>query len=499
MKDLFFIKNNDDKYIFVKTFILSILLNLSLYIYIPYVMDIFYNLNNHYSPVFEYNGRYIRNILDNIISYLFNPFLVPYFSLFISSLIFSYSLLCLYKFLIIKNDYFKKIFPYSIILPCFTLLNIFYHDLPYYSFNFLIMILSAIIISNDKFKFKYLLFIFMSILTLFIYQINFFFVSSLLLFDIIRDLLNNNNIKKVLIKTIKYFICILSSLLLYFISFKIFNLNLNSRGADLSLFNLFKTYAAFIILPFKDYMQINELLFSKVSIFIIYLIIVYLIFRILLNNNYNMKTKILLFVMFLIFPISMNSILLVLKNPSRGMYAELYILIIPFFLIEYSNLNFCQIKIINYLLCISLIIILLSNSYTANARYLELKNRSDAEKSWTIELVSSIRQTEGYNIKCKIAFITKTKGNIDSNNLLDFYEDYNHNRFGSEYASSILRFNYGEGLDLALKYYGAFQYNKATKEEIELIKNKEEYKNMPIYPNYGSIKNIDNILVVKFY
>ena len=96
-------------------------------------------------------------------------------------------------------------------------------------------------------------------------------------------------------------------------------------------------------------------------------------------------------------------------------------------------------------------------------------------------------------------FLTQTEGNISGENLFDFYEDYDYSRFGAEYASSLLRYNYGGGLDLALNYYGAFKYNKVSKEEMESILNNSEVKNMPLYPSYGSVKRIDNIIIVKFY
>lgn len=502
MKELLLLKNDNYKYIFIKTMFLSIVLNFSLYIYLPYVMDIFFNLNYHYIPILEANGRNLRIVLDNLVSYLFNPFLVPYFSLIISSIIYAYSFVMLYGFFEIESDVLKKLFPYLIILPCFTMLNPFYHDLPYYSFNFVLSILSVLILIRFKSNFKYILFVLISIFTLFIYQLNFFFVTSLLFFDIIRDLLENKNIKIIRNSIIKYFLSLVSVIVLYFLLVKLCKLSINTRDAGFSLFNFFKTYAAFLILPLKSYMQINELLLARISILIIYLIIAYLIFKIVICDKYNTKLKLLFILLIDLFPIAMNCVLLILKNPSRAMFAEIYLLIAPCFLIKHcydDNSSIKEKSVVSNLFIIAIIFIIISNFYTANARYLELKNRCDSEKAWTIELVSAIRQTEGYNNNTKIAFLTKTTGNIENENLFDFYEDYNHDRFGTEYASSILKYNYGSGLDLALNYYGAFKYNKATKEDMELVLNNDDVKKMPIYPNYGATKKINDILVVKFY
>ena len=462
-------------------------------------MDIFFNLNNHYIPILESNGRNLRIFLDDFVSFLFKPFMVPYFSLLLSTIIYSYSFVLLYRYFNISDESFRIIFPFCIILPCFTLLNPFYHDLIYYSLSFLFSIVSFNILSKTNIRFKLLIFVSINLLILFIYQLNFFFIISLLCYDLIINILNKNKYKDIITNVVNYSFSLFIIIMFYLIIIKLLNIGINTRGAQFSLFNVLKTYAAFLILPFTDYMQINELLVSKLAILLIYFVDIYLIYKTLSNNKFNDIYKLVLLLLILIFPIAMNSVLLLLKNPSRGMFSEIYLLIIP-----YTFINYCQISIkikkrIVTLLSISFTLVFLSNFYTSNARYLELKNRSDSEKAWTIELVSSIRNTEGYNSNIKIVFLTKTEGNIEDINLSDYYEDYIYDRFRAEHASSILRYNYGRGIQLALNYYGAFKYNEASMEEADNIINDEIVKNMPVYPNCGSIKVINNILVVKLY
>ena len=491
------IKNKKEKRIFFMTLFYGIILNFSLYIYMPYVMDVFYNLNENYEPILISNGRYIRLILDNIVSFLFKPFLVPYFSLIVSTIIYSYSFVILYRYLNIDNENFDNFYPLCIILPCFTILNPFYHDLIYYSLNFLLSIISAYIIVNFRNNIKYVLFLIMNLIILFIYQLNFFFIVPLLLIDLIRRLLDNEDIKSIIKKGIIYFINLFLSVLIYFLIFKILHLSMGTRDAQFSLFNLFKTYASFLILPFRDYMQLNEILITKIAILFIYLIILYLLINIIISNKYKLIQKVIFILIIAIFPIGMNCVLLILKNPSRAMFAEMFFVIAPYFLMKYVDNNKNNL-IVKNILCLSLIILFISNFYTANARYLELKNRSDAEKSYCIELVSAIRNTEGYSTDCKLAIITKNQGNLEDSYLNDYFEDYSHERFGAEYASSILRFNYGEGLYKALNYYSAFRFEKATDDEINYLKNNVEVINMDLYPNFGSIKRVNNFIVVKF-
>ena len=492
-------KNKTYNKIFFYTLFFSVFLNFSLYLYTPFVMDTFYNISgNNYLNLLR-NGRYLRVIVDNIIYFLGNKFLVPYFSLICSSIIYAYTFVILYKLFKISDYEYQILLPASIILPCFNLINPFINDVPIFAFNFLLSVLSVYLIFNFKTKFKYILFTIINIFILSTYQIAFFFSISLLSLCIINKFIDENNILISLKISFACLLCLVTCIIFYFIIIKLSTETFNSRNAGVSLFNIIKTYAAFLILPFKSYMELNETLISKISIFIIYIILFYLLFNLVLYFKNNVRNMIYVILLIIIFPVSMNSILLILKNPSRGMYQELFIIIIPYLLLSKNlNINERTFQFIKRMLFLSLIILLTSNFYTANARYQEIKNRNDAERAYVIELVSGIRQCEGYTSQTKIAFINNTPGNLHDFNLSDFYEEYVQGRFGTEYSSSIIRFNYGDGLERALNYFAAFKFNKVSNDELNKLKVSDDVKIMPIYPNYGSIKKIVEFIVVKF-
>lgn len=48
-----------------------------------------------------------------------------------------------------------------------------------------------------------------------------------------------------------------------------------------------------------------------------------------------------------------------------------------------------------------------------------------------------------------------------------------------------------------LRFYLDFDVPLADETEIEVLKEREEYKNMAMYPYYGSVQKIDNYIVVK--
>lgn len=130
--------------------------------------------------------------------------------------------------------------------------------------------------------------------------------------------------------------------------------------------------------------------------------------------------------------------------------------------------------------------------YYANGFSYQSKLVSEATKSYTQELVSKIKNIDGYNKDVFIYF----HGAINENNLFDYYV-YNDNKtfpLAMERNSLLMPWEYEE----TINRYAAFKYNKANESQIEDIKNSTLFKEMSFYPNSNSIKKIGNIIVVKF-
>ena len=49
-----------------------------------------------------------------------------------------------------------------------------------------------------------------------------------------------------------------------------------------------------------------------------------------------------------------------------------------------------------------------------------------------------------------------------------------------------------------MKHYLSFEYNTVSEDECNIIKDSKDYKEMPIFPNNGSVLKINDIIVVKF-
>ena len=109
-----------------------------------------------------------------------------------------------------------------------------------------------------------------------------------------------------------------------------------------------------------------------------------------------------------------------------------------------------------------------------------------------IELVSRIKSVDNYSPDYKVYFA----GNISDENLKDYYSYYDNEVFplAMPYNSLLFPCEYKE----TINRYGAYIYEEPDADDIKDIIQSDEFKTMSSYPNYNSIKVINNVVVVKF-
>lgn len=210
----------------------------------------------------------------------------------------------------------------------------------------------------------------------------------------------------------------------------------------------------------------------------------------------NVWAKIFLPVLFLLLPLSINCMFLASSTSTihtlvlHGFcMTYLVFAVIVDEDIEYKSkiislVKKCSNKIVSLALCL----IVIANIYVANEVYLCLHLKYENAFAYYTSVVTTIKNTPGFDENSKLALI----GN--KNNL-----EHQHNEF-HEIRRIIGTFDITHvysNYEFVQRYIG-FDMPKASNEEINRIVASEEYKNMPEYPYYGSVKAIDDIIVVKF-
>ena len=133
-------------------------------------------------------------------------------------------------------------------------------------------------------------------------------------------------------------------------------------------------------------------------------------------------------------------------------------------------------------------LVIAGNIYVANQAYLHLHLRYENAAAFYTALVADIKMTPGFDANSKLAIVG------------DYQQpDYYFQQFEQLHAiTGIYGFvpdSYSK--NYFLEYYIGFPIPFASEEEIQQIQTTPEFKSMAVYPYYGSLQKIGDILVVK--
>lgn len=347
-------------------------------------------------------------------------------------------------------------------------------------------------------------------LSISIYQAYISLAITLFVILLIQDCSNENkDIKQILKKLGKFALISISSLVIYLIIMiivnKIANVSLsNYQGAselgNISIISILKgiinSYAVLPRMILRDLYGISAGIILKACYLItISLTIIFALIHLIKIVKINKKKAIIYAFLGVILPITMN--LMYIINPNVEMhslilYSNCLLPIIPIILIE--KLDKSKLKdITNKILVVTLSIIIFKYIIYANECYLQMELSYENTHSFYTTLVTRIEQTEGFNSDTKIAFIGSYSGAMIQNNGMYFsdLEDFTGIFSNVELINAYSKKNF-------IKYYIGVDFKYETDERVEELENVEEVKEMNVYPYDGSIKKIENTIVVKF-
>lgn len=449
------------------------------------------------------NGRFLRAIIDEILMYLKFNRLIPMFQIIVGLMFLSiaYSL-------IIKIFQVKKLVPllllsFTVIFPVWSETFLFVRDVVAYTFSFFLSVLSVYFLVS-KYKFRHIVSALCIFASISIYQTYFEFALSLYVLYEIFDFLviygknKEYDIKKNCYKILKNLIVYFIVALVYLIVVN-FVIGLQSVTGERLIENysflhkIIKMFAAFFVLPFKNYMDINYSIMSKVFILVLYVLILYSLIKIILN----MKMVFKIYFIFLLFMfLSFFNINYLLQDTImvRTIPSQIYLLLIPALILNISDNNNGIMKIGKELIYLSSIIILVSNFYYANGKIYDTKKVQDATRTYFTQLVTSIRNVEGYTVDDKVAVIQLTSGSFFTGQVLDDYF-VDKGAFGNSPAYNIA--DAGWTWQNVFKTYGAYDLKLVDQETYDNLLLDSDVENMPTYPNYGSIIRKNNIIIIR--
>lgn len=367
----------------------------------------------------------------------------------------------------------------------------------------LLSVLSVYLYYKNTNKYRYIICILLMVMSLGLYQSGFQVGVALCMIVSIRYLLINDDYKKVLKEGAKVIVLLIASLLLYITVNKMVLIvigavqsdSYNSIGNISKIYNLnawikgFKETIAMEYMWFIGRGTVNDNLFFIVNSLLFVLSLVYIL-RIVINCKFKKQSTIVLVALIILAPIGFGIIGIMSFGVVHDLMIYSYFLtyVITIMLIEIAG-----IKVINIYVYILIVLLLFSNVTYANTIYMKKYLECDATLTLTSRIIYRIESIDEYIPgNNAVVFV----GNISDNNLLNDVRPY-FDRF--EYTG--LYESYGLTYYAIIKSYIVdylgYPMNILDKEYAVKFAGKEEVKNMPLYPNKGSIEMIDGVVVVK--
>lgn len=324
-----------------------------------------------------------------------------------------------------------------------------------------------------------------------------------------KNLVNLHNPKEVFLKGIYYMIDLILGFFLYFFLMKMslwyYNTSLtNYQGINemgiLSIKNLpsliKETFISFVSLPLNNYLDLAQTALIRYS-YIILGIITIVVLALMLIRIKKITNSLLCIILCLTFPVAVNFIVIMCHNPESYIYTLMafpfvLVLCVPFILWEIfpeNNERFVKIKGL-LIKCIAIFtaVIVFSYSYQANQNYTLQYYTNRQIENYLNGMITQVRMTKGFDTDKKWAFLGKIDDPLLSNEW-DNVEIFGGNQYNKTLINS--RRNHW------IETYIGIEVPVANDLEIEILKENVQVKNMPCWPNEGSILVVDNYIVIK--
>ncbi|MDO5153466.1 MAG: glucosyltransferase domain-containing protein [Eubacteriales bacterium] len=326
--------------------------------------------------------------------------------------------------------------------------------------------------------------------------------------QLLRLTMDGKQIKELIYSVLSMCASLILGLLLYFLFLKIFlwlyNTSLSDyQGIDsmgkivwADLPKLIKEAAYSVCMfPVKDYcglagmrlIKLSYLLLNGVSVFSI----CYIIWKLR-----KIGTSVIVLLLCAIFPIAVNFIVIMCPDSwiyTLMVYSFVLIPCVPFVVAECipfsKTMTKCN-RMLTKFTALLVSTIIFCYSYEANISYTSMFYANRQVENYLNSIVVQVRMTEGFDKEKEWAFI----GDVEDPMLRSYWQ-YENRYGGNEDAQSLLnRYSRYEWL----RNYIGYSPPLADEKTLLYLCQREEIQAMPCWPDEGSIKVIDNWVVIKF-
>jgi len=449
-------------------------------------------------------GRWFLGIAELVHQKSLGNYQLPFFNVGVSIVLVAIAAIVVTRTLSVKTDFLGVFIGaimvvYPVVTSCFA----YNFTATYYMLSLLLAVYSVCYI-KDKNKIKdYVLSAFILSLSVALYQAYFSAAAALSVTIVMKQFLESeDDTKTIVMNGVKHVISLAAGMVMYLVINKtimtVFNIPaLKYMGADnvggINITAIPKQIAqAYIHFFYLKWNGVNVAVCMWIFIVAFLLIAAITIALKLIKGKMPVINKVLFLLLCLIFPIAVNLVYLMSSSDvfhvhTLMRYATIFVLITPAVLIED-----CEKINAKCSACI-LTIITVCYIYSNNICYLKMNLVEEQLTSYFSVLQSRIYSAEGYYDQMPVVFYGEY--DLKDSALVDLREVYPDAQIlGYEYDAAKLINE--EAWRSYIKIHNG--YEPVFMQPSPTIVNSQEFKDMRVYPNDGSIKMIDGAMVVKF-
>lgn len=409
-------------------------------------------------------------------------------------------------------------FPFTTTLFSFTFTSV------YYCISLIMALVAAKMVDQNPFKkFKIggvLIAILLLGLSMGVYQTS---LCTYIAFSVLlklKETINSKdeNWKTFAIQSLKYLAVCIGGILFYFIVNKIMLQMLHLTLTDYQGLNNMGSFSIGdminrILFSYKEfffpstirthsmyYIKPIRLCYRLVLLFLLMFAISFFV-KNLKKKNY--QKALILGLLYIIAPLAINSVFLVGNDHSSTviyslmMFSSVFIFIYLITCIDQVDLENSECKGIRLVPIIISILLIFGSAhygYVANICYRRAAHQQEQTIGYFNRMITRIQSVKGYKTDYPVVYINELQKNEEELNVFSGDLDRIYVMGANNFSSLINIYNWKD----FMKMWCGYAPKIVTNERQEYFQNLKEIKEMPSYPNDGSIQIIEDTIVIKF-
>ena len=470
-------------------------------------------------------GRWALSITVWIQKVLFDDcFTIPFINGMLTIILYAVAACFVVSALDIKDEFYAIIVGgLMTTFPALTCRMFFMFTTHYYAIGIAMAAAGAWIIAKKKLNIlKVMIAIALTVYGMAIYQANFTTAVCILVGNLLVWLITENvELKTAIKKCINYVLYLGACMALFLAGSKIAlsitgkqmetyeNLDQMGRlSMEQLIEGIIRCYKTFFKLPIIDVYSMNPNRIVKIAFLICFLVLLYTFVKVWMMKK-EVYLKVLVSLVFAVLPIAVN-LIIIMAISSGTMYSIMVYEIVFVFIISIACLEAIRTcnsditaipnkmvidkveTLLNSVTAVMLVITVITYIWFANGNYLAMEYTNQHDNAYYQTLMTQIKSVDGYHADMPITMIGKPV--VDSTYTR---QDMIGGTFNISGKSST-NINAYSSWNIMTRVLGYDPVNRNSDEEEEYFRGLDEVVNMPCYPSSGSIKIIDDTIVIKF-